>query len=110
MKKIVVIGGGTGSYTVLRGLKENSKDYDITAIIAMFDSGGSTGMLRDEYGILPPGDIRRALTALGDTELMRKIFKYRFTLENGHSLGNLLLAALGDIAGDEAAGYRFCSY
>ncbi|MEA3429923.1 MAG: gluconeogenesis factor YvcK family protein [Nanoarchaeota archaeon] len=108
MKKIVVIGGGTGSYTVLRGLKKFSK-YDLTAIIAMFDSGASTGMLRDEYGILPPGDIRKALTALGDTSLMRKIFKYRFSKTDKHSLGNLMLTALGDIAGDEAEGYKLAS-
>lgn len=109
MKNIVVIGGGTGSYTVLTGLKRFSDKYNINAIIAMFDSGGSTGALRDEYGILPPGDIRRALVALGETDLMKKIFSYRFTHENKHSLGNLLLKALGDIAGCEVEGYRLAS-
>jgi len=109
MKKVVVVGGGTGSYTVLRGLKKYSSDVHLTAIISMFDSGGSTGILRDELGILPPGDIRRALIALGDTDLMRKVFKYRFTDDKKHNLGNLILTALGDIAKDEALGYKLAS-
>ena len=62
MKKIVTIGGGTGSYVILRGLKE--LPVSITAVVNMFDSGGSSGILRDEFGVLPPGDVRRALLAL----------------------------------------------
>ena len=104
MQKIVVIGGGTGSYTVLRGLKEYD-DVDITAIVSMMDSGGSTGRLRDEFGFLPPGDVRRCLLALSpDTSGLRKVFEYRFQKGmglNGHSLGNLFLTALRDITGKE---------
>lgn len=106
MKKIVVIGGGTGSYTVLRGLK--NYPLDITAVVSMFDSGGSTGMLRDEFGILPPGDIRRCLVALAEENginILRELFNYRFKEDSslkGHSFGNLFLAALTQIVGSEA--------
>ncbi|HLC74469.1 MAG TPA: gluconeogenesis factor YvcK family protein [Candidatus Nanoarchaeia archaeon] len=109
MKKIVVIGGGTGSFTVLRGLKKY--DLDITAVVSMFDSGGSTGLLRDEFGILPPGDVRRCLVALaedGDNTL-RDLFNYRFDEEcslKGHSFGNLLLTALTKITGSEVAAIK----
>ncbi|MAG59537.1 hypothetical protein CMO96_01980 [Candidatus Woesebacteria bacterium] len=105
-KKVVVIGGGTGTYQVLVGLKRYS--LDLSAVIAMSDSGGSTGKLRRDLGILPPGDIRRALMALSDLPLasktLEKLFNFRF--ENGkglkgHSLGNLLLAALIQITGSE---------
>jgi uncharacterized cofD-like protein len=102
MKKIVVIGGGTGSFTILSGLK--SFPFELTSIVSMMDSGGSTGILRDEFGILPPGDARQCLVALSDSPLMRKLFEYRFdkgkTL-NGHSMGNLLLTALKEIVGSE---------
>jgi len=102
MKKIVVIGGGTGSFTILSGLK--NFPFELTSIVSMMDSGGSTGILRDEFGILPPGDVRQCLVALSDSPLMRKLFEYRFnkgkTL-NGHSMGNLLLTALKDILGSE---------
>jgi len=103
MQRIVVIGGGTGSYTALRGLKEY--DIDLTAIVSMMDSGGSTGRLRDEFGFLPPGDVRRCLLALSpDTSMLRKLFDYRFSRGkglNGHNLGNLFLTALRDITGRE---------
>jgi len=103
MQRIVVIGGGTGTYTVLRGLKNH--DVDLTAIVSMMDSGGSTGRLRDEFGFLPQGDIRRCLIALSpDTSMLRKLFEYRFNKGkglNGHSLGNLFLTALRDITGTE---------
>lgn len=105
MKKVVTIGGGTGSYVVLRGLK--SYPLDITAVVSMFDSGGSTGVLRDEFGVLPPGDIRRCLVALSDgeqAEILRKLFNYRFnggTGLNGHSFGNLFLVALAAIYGSD---------
>ncbi|HZS42764.1 MAG TPA: gluconeogenesis factor YvcK family protein [Candidatus Paceibacterota bacterium] len=103
MKKIVTIGGGTGSFITLRGLKKYQ--FDITAIVNIFDSGGSSGVLRDEYGILPPGDIRRCLVALASEEkepILRDLFSYRF--ENGslggHSFGNLMLTALDRIKGN----------
>ncbi|MBN2459937.1 YvcK family protein [Candidatus Woesearchaeota archaeon] len=105
MEKVVVIGGGTGSYTVLRGLKKY--DIELTAVVSMMDSGGSTGRLRDEFGFLPPGDARRCLIALSpDTGMLRNLFEYRFnkgTGLNGHNLGNLLLTALRDITGAEEA-------
>jgi len=100
-KKIVVIGGGTGTYTVLRGLKKFTSN--LTAIVTMMDSGGSSGKLRDEFGILPPGDVRQATVALSaDTSTLRKLFDYRYdkgkSLE-GHNFGNLFLQALSEITG-----------
>ena len=103
--RIVVVGGGTGTFTVLSGLKKYP--CDLTAIVSMADSGGSTGRLRDEFGILPPGDVRRALIALSSEPeqlTLRRLFDYRFEKGNGlsgHSFGNLFLAALTDIMGSE---------
>ncbi|MEK7497915.1 MAG: gluconeogenesis factor YvcK family protein [Patescibacteria group bacterium] len=104
MKKIVVIGGGTGTYQVLTGLKKYP--FDISVVISMCDSGGSTGRLRKELGILPPGDVRRAILALSDLPFAHKtlneVFNFRFTGDGslaGHSLGNILLAALVQITG-----------
>lgn len=98
MKKIVTIGGGTGHYTLLRGLK--NYDVDLTAIVSIVDNGGSSGELRVEFGILPPGDLRNCLLALADDIKLRDLmdlFDYRFT-GNGnlanHNLGNLILTAL----------------
>ena len=104
-KKIVTIGGGTGSFTLLSGLKKYQ--YDITAIVTMADDGGSTGKLRDELGVLPPGDVRQCLVALSDSsEELRELMNYRF--ENGglegHSFGNLLLSALEKINGGFSEG------
>lgn len=104
MKKIVVIGGGTGVFTVLSGLKEDPA-YDLAAIVSMADDGGSTGVLREEFGILPPGDVRRALVALShsDNKMVSELFNFRFEEKSslkGHSLGNLLLTALYRITGD----------
>jgi len=106
MSSVVVIGGGTGSYTLLRGLKKYTND--ITAIVSMFDSGGSTGRLRDEFGYLPPGDVRRCILALtpekSDTDVLRSLLDFRFKKGeglNGHSMGNLLLTALKEITQDE---------
>ena len=103
--RIAVIGGGTGSYTVLRGLK--TYPVDLTAIVSVLDDGGSSGRLRDEFGHLPPGDVRRCLLALAAddevSQLLRRLFEYRFERGaglNGHSVGNLLLTALTEIAGD----------
>ncbi len=100
MKRIVVIGGGTGNFAVLRGLKKYS--VELTAIVSMADDGGSTGILRDELGVLPPGDVRQCLVALSNSSrLMRSLMNYRFEqggLE-GHSFGNLLLSALEKVTG-----------
>jgi len=104
MTKIVTIGGGTGSFAVLRGLKKYP--FDISAVVTMFDSGGSSGVLRDEYGILPPGDLRRCLLALAgeaSAPTLRSLFNYRFDKAGslyGHSFGNLFITALTDIEGD----------
>jgi uncharacterized cofD-like protein len=100
VKKVVVIGGGTGNFAVLQGLKKYP--LDLTAIVSMADDGGSTGILRDELGVLPPGDVRQCLVALSDSSrLMRSLMNYRF--ENGglggHSFGNLLLSALEKVTG-----------
>lgn len=94
------MGGGTGNFTVLRGLKKHA--VDLSAIVSMADDGGSTGILRDELGVLPPGDVRQCLVALSDSSrLMRSLMNYRF--ENGglggHSLGNLILSALEKVTG-----------
>lgn len=99
-KNIVVIGGGTGTFTVLSGLKEYP--FNLTAIVAMSDSGGSTGVLRDELGVLPPGDVVRCLVALSRQDaLMRALMDYRFEGGNlkGHRFGNLLLSALEKTTG-----------
>lgn len=100
MKKVVVIGGGTGNFAILSGLKHY--DVDLSAIVSMADDGGSTGILRDELGVLPPGDVRQCLVALShSSRLMRSLMNYRF--ENGglggHSFGNLLLSALEKVTG-----------
>lgn len=102
-KKIVVIGGGTGVFTVLTGLKNYYKN--LTAVVTMADDGGSTGILREEFGILPPGDIRRALIALSnsDNNILSQLFAYRFSEGrglNGHTFGNLMITALERITGD----------
>ena len=100
---ITTIGGGTGTFNVLSGLSRKS-DLNLAAIVTAADSGGSTGELRDEFGILPPGDVRRASVALAeDTEVVRRLFEYRFKEGKriaGHTVGNLLLTALSDIMGD----------
>jgi uncharacterized cofD-like protein len=100
--KVVVIGGGTGLSTLLRGLKKYTSN--ITAVVAVSDDGGSSGLIREEFGILPPGDIRNTLVALADVEpLMEKLFQYRFSNGaslSGHSFGNLFIAAMTDITGD----------
>lgn len=113
MTKVVRIGGGSSGYSLLHGLKE--LPIEITAVVNMFDSGGSSGLLRDEYGMLPPGDIRRALAALAEGskgEILRNLFNYRFK-ENGsvsgHSFGNLFLTALTSIYGSDIEGIRKAS-
>jgi len=101
--RVVTLGGGTGMYAVLAGLR--SYTPSITAVVSMSDNGGSSGRLRDEFGFLPPGDVRRCLVALAsndDALLLRRLFEYRFDRGfglNGHTFGNLLLTALTDILG-----------
>ncbi len=104
MKKIITIGGWSGTFNVVSALKK-LENVQICPIVSMSDDGGSTWFLRDEYGILPPGDIRRALVALADdkkVEFLKKLFSYRF--KDGflawHNLGNLIMKASEDIAGD----------
>jgi uncharacterized cofD-like protein len=105
MKKIVVIGGGTGTYTVLTGLRKHP--VDISVIVSMMDSGGSNRIIRDEFGLLPTSDIRQCMVALAsDTshELLRKLFTYRYnsgTGITGMTFGNLFMAALTDIYGSQ---------
>lgn len=105
LKKVVVLGGGTGLSTLLRGLKNHP--IQLTAVVTVADDGGSSGRLLDEYDIPPPGDIRKVMAALSDVEpLIEKMFEYRFSSSEdlkGHSLGNLMLAALTDISGDFAS-------
>ncbi len=100
--KIVVIGGGTGLSTLLHGLKQYTTN--ITAIVTVADDGGSSGRLRQEFDMLPPGDIRNCLVALADTEpLMQRLFQYRFAEDSalqGHNFGNLFITAMTKITGD----------
>jgi len=99
--RIVAVGGGTGLSTILRGLKEYT--LNISAIVAVADEGGSSGRLRQEFGILPPGDIRNCLVALAEAdELMQGLFQYRFKEGDGikgHSFGNLFITAMTQVTG-----------
>jgi uncharacterized cofD-like protein len=104
-KNVVTIGGGTGSFMLLTGLKKYP--ISLTAIVSMADDGGSTGVLRDELGVLPPGDVRQCLVALSEsTEMMRQIMNYRFEDGGlkGYNLGNLFLSALEKIKGSFSSG------
>lgn len=106
--RIVVIGGGTGLSVMLKGLKKYTSH--LTAVVTVTDDGGSSGRLRSQLGVLPPGDIRNCLVALAETEtLMDKVFQHRFSAGDGlqgHNLGNLLLVALTDITGDFVSAIR----
>lgn len=104
--KIALIGGGTGSFTLLSALKDYTSQ--LAALVNMADDGGSTGMLRDELGALPPGDVRQCLVALSRTPEMRDLFNYRFEDGSlkGHAFGNLFLTALEKMTGDFANGVR----
>jgi len=111
MKNIVTVGGGTGSYTVLSGLK-NLPNVSLTALVSMADDGGSTGVLRDELGVLPPGDVRQCLVALSEhSDVVRELMNYRF--ENGglsgHSFGNIFLVALEKVTGSFTKGVEIAS-
>ena len=102
-EKIAVIGGGTGIFPVLKGLKKSFPN--ISAIVSIADDGGSSGILREEFGILPPGDIRKALIALSpaDKKTLAELFSFRFKKGNGlagHNLGNLIITALERITKD----------
>ena len=100
--KVVVIGGGTGSFTLLSALKNYT--HNLTALVNMVDDGGSTGVLRDELGVLPAGDIRQCLVALSTTPKVRDLFNYRFGEGGmkGHAFGNLFMAALEKMTGSFA--------
>lgn len=108
-KKIVVIGGGTGSFVMLSALKKHAKH--LTAIVNMADDGGSTGVLRDELGTLPSGDVRQCLVALSDSPKLRDLFNYRFEegTFGGHSFGNLFLTALEKTTGSFAEAVQMAS-
>jgi uncharacterized cofD-like protein len=99
--KIIGIGGGTGLSALFRGLR--NKDIDISGIISVTDDGGSSGRLREGFGILPPGDFRNCLVALSDTEpILQKLFQHRFEGDDplsGHSFGNLFILAMEEITG-----------
>jgi uncharacterized cofD-like protein len=119
-QRVVVIGGGTGSHTALSGLRHHA--IQLTAVVSVMDSGGSSGRLRDEYGFLPPGDARQCLVALADDDeaaaMLRALFNYRFhgraeiepemnrTLD-GHNLGNLFISALTDLTGSVEGAYAW---
>ena len=119
-QKLVAIGGGTGLSTLLAGLKrlvgETDKDIwieSLSAIVTVSDDGGSSGRLRDELQMLPPGDIRNCMIALSeDSKLMSRLFSYRFRGDGelgGHSFGNLFLAALTEVTGDFTEAIRLSS-
>ena len=102
---VTVIGGGHGLSVLLRGIKASTSN--VSAVVTVADDGGSSGRLREELGIIPPGDLRNCLVALADTEpLMEKLFQYRFEGKKalaGHSFGNLFIAAMNEVTGDMEA-------
>ena len=98
--QIVAFGGGTGLPVLLRGLKDGAGD--ITAVVTVADDGGSSGRLRQELGVAPPGDVRNCLVALAERRRLAEVFNYRFESEgdlSDHSVGNIIIAALSDMAG-----------
>jgi len=109
--KILSIGGGTGLSTLLRGLKNSPAD--ISVIVTVTDDGGSSGRLREELNVMPPGDIRNCMIALSEDELlMSRLFRYRFNSKgdlHDHSFGNLFLAALTEVTGDFTEAIRVSS-
>lgn len=112
--RIVAIGGGTGLSTLLHGLKPFApNEVEITAVVTVTDDGGSSGRLRREFDVLPPGDIRSCMVALSEDEgLLSKLFQYRFADGRGlkgHSFGNLFLTALTNLTGDFAKAVRVSS-
>ncbi len=114
--RIVAIGGGTGLSTLLHGLKryaQEPREIEITAVVTVTDDGGSSGRLRRDFDVLPPGDIRNCMVALSEDEaLLSKLFQYRFAEGRGlkgHSFGNLFVTALADITGDFAQAVKVSS-
>src|SRR6202795_142286 len=114
--RIVAIGGGTGLSSLLHGLKRYAKDpqeAEVTADVTVTDDGGSSGRLRREFEVLPPGDIRNCMVALSEDEgLLAKLFQYRFSRGKGlkgHSFGNLFLTALTNLTGDFARSVKVSS-
>lgn len=110
-KKLVVLGGGTGQSVLLKGLKQFP--FDITAVVSVCDDGKSTGKIREEFNIPAVGDIRRVLVSLSETEdIVEKLINYRFCSNgdfDGHTVGNLMLAALTDIGGNLSDGIKLIS-
>ena len=110
-KKVVILGGGTGTSTLVRGLKKFP--VAITVVVSVCDDGKSTGILRQEFDIPAVGDLRKVLAALSETEpLFEKLLEYRFDTNsdlNGHAVGNLLLAALCNITGNISDGINSLS-
>ena len=106
---VTVIGGWKWSYAMLYAIRDND-DYNISSIISMSDSGGSTGVLREEFGILPPGDVRRAVMALSsEHDMAKQLLDYRYDKEtsvNGHVVGNLLITAMSEITGSFEKGLK----
>lgn len=111
-KRVVCIGGGTGLFSLLSGLKEYAPcSNNIKAIITTLDNGGSSGKLITQYGVLPPGDIRNCMVALSDeSEVLGKLFQYRFDSKlDNHNFGNLIITALSKVTGSFAEGVREAS-
>jgi len=113
--KITVIGGGTGTSTVLEGLKRY-RDLDLSVIVGMMDDGGSNAVVRDEFGLLPLSDLRKSIIALSEEnegDILRNLFTYRFAQGDGlkgHTLGNLLMIAMTDITGSEVSAIEMLKY
>jgi uncharacterized cofD-like protein len=108
---VVAFGGGTGLPVLLRGLKD--RVGDLTAVVTVADDGGSSGRLRQELGVAPPGDVRNCLVALAGRKKLAEVFDYRF--EGGgdlseHTVGNIIIAALADMAGGFLEGVAGCPF
>lgn len=114
MKKVVVIGGGTGTVSVLNGIKEYYDQLEISVVVNMTDDGGSNAVVRDEFGILPLSDLRKSIIALADrgNGMLRELFNYRFEEGDGlsgHTLGNLIMMGLTRITGSEVEAIKSAS-
>lgn len=113
--KITLIGGGTGTSTVLEGLKRHN-DLELNVIVGMMDDGGSNAVVRDEFGLLPLSDLRKSIIALSrenENDILRNLFTYRFSQGDGlkgHTLGNLLMIAMTDITGSEIEAIEMFKY
>ncbi len=113
--KITLIGGGTGTSTVLEGLKKD-KDLELSVIVGMMDDGGSNAVVRDEFGLLPFSDLRKSIIALSEEnegDILRNLFTYRFSQGEGlkgHTLGNLLMIAMTEVAGSEVDAIEMFKY